>query len=223
MKVTNALILLQATASAEFIHLALPKVSMTHSSDDAPVKSVGLFYGSERNERTPVVATLIAAAAGIEAINVADTDGNFTFNEFDSIIVGAPTYNTGGVDHRSMTEWDDWLYEVLPNIDIGGKNIAIFCTGKGAYNKGDRWSGYPENFCDVAGELYDRFSEAGGNMMGFTIANNDVSTGGFNFTHSKAIRNDMFVGKMFDQKTQMDKSWGRANEWVEQLGNEGFF
>jgi len=200
MEITNTFIPLQAAASAEFIR---------HASDDAPAKSVGLFYGTVRTKRTPVVATLIAAVAGLKATDVADTDGNFDFHEFDSIIVGAPTYNTGGVDHRSETEWDDWLYEVLPNIDIRGKNVAIFCTGKGER--------YPENFCDVAGELYDRFAEAGCNMFGFT------STDGYTYNKTKAVRNGKFIGKMFDQWYQADESWGRANEWVEQLKNEGFF
>merc|ERR1712161_77686 len=90
------------------------------------------------------------------------------FSEFDSIIVGAPTYNTDGADHRSETEWDDWLYDVLPNIDVNGKYIAIFATGKGWYEKtkthddGTTYttqSGYGDNFGDVMGELYDRFSE----------------------------------------------------------------
>jgi len=211
MKITNSVLLLQATASAEFIRLTLPKVS---AADDAPAKSVGLFYGTVRTKRTPVVATVIAGVAGLKATDIADTDiadtdGNFNFHEFDSIIVGAPTYNTGGDDHRSTTAWDDWLYEVLPNIDISGKNVAIFGLGKGVR--------YPDNFCDGAGEFYDRFSEAGANMFGFS------STDGYDYNKTKAVRNGQFIGKMFDQWYQPDETWGRANEWVEQLRDEGFF
>jgi len=229
MKITATLILLQATASAEFVRLRLPKVAAANgagsteeseSSDDAGGMRVGLYYGSrpKHYSNTGVAASLIANAAGLwnEATNIADTDGAFDFDAFDSIIVGAPTYNTGEDDHRSRTEWDDWLYNVLPTIDVKGKNVAIFCTGKQEH--------YPEYYCDVAGELYDLFKAAGCNMFGFT------DTDGYDFITSKAVRNGtkaerngMFVGKMFDQKTQGDLSQDRAVAWVEQLREEGFF
>jgi len=207
----------------EFLRLGLPKVSVTDGivpplqSDDAPAKSVGLFYGTTSKERsghrshgrTKAVAELIANATGLLATSVGDVDENFDFHQFDSIIVGTSTYNTGAADHRSLNEWDDWLYDALPDIDIRGKNVAVFCTGKQEI--------YHMNFCDSAGELYDRFGEAGANMMGFS------STDGYNFTHSKAIRNGKFIGKMFDQAYHSDLSEGRVNEWVEQLRNEGVF
>merc|ERR1712161_99817 len=68
----------------------------------------------------------------------------------------------------------------------------------------------------------DRFSEVGGNMFGFTDGGDDAKEE-YGFTKSKAIRNGMMVGKMFNEKTQSELSEGRANEWVEQLRNEGFF
>ena len=56
-------------------------------------------------------------------------------------------------------------------------------------------------------------------MMGFTAVNHDPSTGGFNFTHSKAIRNGMFVGKVFDQRTQSELSEGRAVSSIVRCGS----
>jgi len=213
MKLTNTLIILQATASAELIRLGSPEVSAT---DDVK-KRVGLFYGRripyKNGTRTKDVAHLIGAETGLEAIVFDGMGDNFDLNEFDSIIVGTPTYNTGASDYRSMTGWDDWLYDVLPNVDISGKNVAIFCTGR----MGVGLKGYPENFGDAAGELYERFAERGTNMFGFT------STDGFNFTRSKAIRNGKFIGKLFDHKNQPELSEGRAKEWVQQLRDEGFF
>ena len=73
------------------------------------------------------------------------------------------------------------------------------------------------------GEIYDKFAERGATMFGFTDANHDPSTGGYNFTHSKFVRNGQFMGKMFDQKSQEELSPGRATEWVAQLRDEGFF
>jgi len=227
MKLTNTLLLLEV-ASAEFIRLG-----SSASADTQPAAAgefdarVGIFFSSQSKERTTKVAGLIASATGFAATDVDDTDLDFDFDEFDSIIVGAPTYNTGGADHRSETALDDWLYDVLPNIDISGKNIAIFATGKGWYegthDDGTTYTkGYGDNFGDVMGELYDRFSEVGGNMFGFTDGGDDAKEE-YGFTKSKAIRNGMMVGKMFNEKTQSELSEGRANEWVEQLRDEGFF
>jgi len=230
MKLTNTLLLLQV-ASAEFIRLG-----SSASADTQPAPAgefdarVGIFYCSgPEKKHTPLVAGYIANATGLLATDVDDADPNFNFDQFDSIIIGGPTYNTGSVDHRSVTKMDDWLYEVLPNIDISGKNIAIFATGKHWYEKthddGTPYlAGYGNNFGDVAGELYDRLSEKGTTVFGFTVPNHDTSTGGYNFTRSKAIRNGMFVGMMVHEKEKpAELQEARANKWVEQLRNEGFF
>jgi len=220
MKIFNFL-LLQAMASAELLRPRSPTVSAR--DDDA---RVGLYFGTVRETYTPAVAAIIANITGVLATNVDHTDLNFNFGQFDSVIVGSPTYCTGCVDHRSETGWDAWMYDFLPTIDIRGKKIAIFGTGKQSYMKSpdaDHWSGYPENFGDALGEIYDRLAEAGATLHGFTPENHDPSTGGYNFTHSKFIRNGMFMGKMFDQRVQPELSEGRAQEWIQQLRDEGFF
>jgi len=230
MKLTNTLILLQV-ASAEFIRLGSSASADTRPAPAGDVDArVGIFFCSgPEKKHTPLVAGYIATATGVLATDVDDADPNFDFDQFDSIIIGGPTYNTGAVDHRSLTKMDDWLYEVLPDIDISGKNIAIFATGKHWYEKTDHdtglpyLAGYGDNFGDVAGELYERLAEKGSTVFGFTAVNHDLSTGGYNFTSSKAIRNGMFVAKLFHEKEEAELQVGRANEWVEQLRNEGFF
>ena len=47
----------------------------------------------------------------------------------DSIIVGAPTWNTDEEEERSGTEWDTWLYSSLPKLDLSGKKVAVFGVG----------------------------------------------------------------------------------------------
>jgi len=230
MNLAATLVLLSATASAEVTRLGLFKAAVSDAEppeSEERSASVGVFYGEpwprhhagrDDSNRTEAVAKMIAAEVGdgVEATLFEDMPEGFDFSEFDSIIVGAPTYNTGEAFKRSSTGWDEWLYDTLPNIDISGKNVAVFCTGKAAYL--DREGGYPENFGDVAGELYDRFAEKGTTVFGFT------STEGYNpFTASKAIRNGKFVGQVFDQKSQEELSPGRAKNWVAQLREEGFF
>lgn len=103
----------------------------------------------------------------------------------------------------------DWLYDTLPNLDLDGKKVAIFGCG-------DQES-YGDYYCDAAGELYDKFVEKGCKVYGFT------STDGYNHSESKAQRDGKFIGVMFDEDNQYDESEGRAQAWVAQLKEEGFF
>ena len=65
------------------------------------------------------------------------------------------------------------------------------------------------------GELYDCFTAAGATVVGFT------SQDDYEHYESKAVRDDMFVGLMCDETSQMDLSEGRAQAWVAQLKTEG--
>merc|ERR1719401_926718 len=242
MKLVNTFLLLQTTASAEFLRFGLPRVAVSdgarHTSDDGAINNVVVLYGEPTprhhagapdSNRTEAVAKMVAAEAGVEATFFEKPYDNYDFDSYDAILVGAPTYNTGATDYRSNTDWDDWLYDELPNIDVRGKHVAIFGSGKpwysGTHDDGSiYWKGYGDNFGDAMGELYDRFAEAGATMYGFTDGTNtDPAAGGFNYTKSKFVRNGMFMGQMFDQKSQEELSPGRAKDWVQQLRDEGFF
>merc|ERR1711935_112579 len=127
---------------------------------------------------------------------------NYDFTEYDAIIVGSPTYNTGAWNYRSNTDWDDWLYDELPELDLTDLKVAVFGLGNGIFAKPSKpqgYSGYGDMFGDAMGEIYDRFAEVGCQMFGFPPANNDIENGGLNFTRSKFIRNGLFMGRMFDQ------------------------
>merc|ERR1712125_181027 len=102
---------------------------------------------------------------------------------------------------------DDWLYDTLPDLDIGGKNVAVFGVGD--------QSSYSDNYCDAAGELYDLFSVKGAKMLGKT------STDGYEHTDSKAIEDGKFVGLMCDEDNQYDLSEDRVKAWIAQLKEEG--
>eukprot|EP00567_Pseudictyota_dubia_P005656 CAMPEP_0197444866 /NCGR_PEP_ID=MMETSP1175-20131217/10217_1 /TAXON_ID=1003142 /ORGANISM="Triceratium dubium, Strain CCMP147" /LENGTH=203 /DNA_ID=CAMNT_0042975727 /DNA_START=85 /DNA_END=696 /DNA_ORIENTATION=- len=183
-----------------------------------PAKSAGrtfttslngaIVYYSTSTGNTETVATYIKDAAGCEMEDI----GNASEGEvagFDSLIVGAPTWHTGADEQRSGTAWDDFLYDTLPNIDLEGKKVAVFGVGD--------QGGYGDNFCDAAGELYDLFSAKGCNMFGLT------STDGYDHTESKAEVDGKFVGLMCDEDNQYDQSEGRAQAWIAQLKEEGFF
>jgi len=156
--------------------------------------NVGIYYSTQTGN-TETVAGYISEAAGVDIVDIGDAaDDEIT--ALDSIIVGAPTWHTDQEEERSGTEWDTWLYSTLPNIDVSGKNVAVFGVGDQA--------SYAEYYCDAAGELYDLFEAAGCKMMGFT------STDGYDHDSSKAERDGKFIGLMCDEDNQDDMSEDRA-------------
>jgi len=169
---------------------------------------VGIYYSTQTGN-TETVAGYIAEAAGISGMNDIGDVPDAEVAGLDSIIVGAPTWHTGEDSERSGTTWDSWLYDTLPNLDLKGKNVAVFGVG-------DQQS-YDEYYCDAAGELYDLFEKAGAKMCGFT------STDGYDHSSSKAERDGKFIGLMCDEDNQYDLSEARAKDWVVQLQGEGFF
>jgi len=197
-----------AAASLAEVSVAFaPSASKPVHSSTALNANVGLYYSTQTGN-TETVAGYIAEAAGLEIEDIGDAEDD-AVTALDSIIVGAPTWHTDEESERSGTEWDSWLYDTLPNLDLSGKNVAVFGVGDQA--------SYGEYYADAAGELYDLFEAKGCKMMGFT------STDGYEHTGSKAERDGKFIGLMCDEDNQYDMSEDRAKAWVEQLKGEGFF
>ena len=168
----------------------------------------GVYYSTSTGN-TETIAGYIADAVGSgDAEEIGDASDD-TITGSDYLIVGAPTWHTDAESERSGTTWDEWLYETLPNLDMDGKKVAIFGCG-------DQES-YGDYYCDAAGELYDQFKAKGATIFGMT------STDGYNHASSKAEVDGKFVGLMCDEDNQYDESEPRAQAWVAQLKEEGFF
>jgi len=171
--------------------------------------ALNAVYYSTSTGNTETIAGYIADAVGSgDAEEIGDaSDDDVTGADY--LIVGAPTWHTDAESERSGTTWDEWLYETLPNLDMDGKKVAIFGCG-------DQES-YGDYYCDAAGELYDQFKAKGATIFGMT------STDGYNHAASKAEVDGKFVGLMCDEDNQYDESEPRAQAWVAQLKEEGFF
>eukprot|EP00617_Octactis_speculum_P022580 CAMPEP_0185755378 /NCGR_PEP_ID=MMETSP1174-20130828/13880_1 /TAXON_ID=35687 /ORGANISM="Dictyocha speculum, Strain CCMP1381" /LENGTH=211 /DNA_ID=CAMNT_0028433901 /DNA_START=40 /DNA_END=675 /DNA_ORIENTATION=- len=179
--------------------------SMRRSSR-ASVEMAAVLAYSTTTGNTETCAGYITEVTGLEAVDISDvTDDDIA--AADCLICGAPTWHTGADEQRSGTEWDGFLYERLPNLDLSGKKIGIFGLGDQA--------GYGDNYVDAMGELYDLFTAKGATICGFT------STDGYDHTESKSIRDGKFVGMAFDEDNQYDLSEGRAKAWCAQLESEG--
>jgi len=88
---------------------------------------VGVYF-STTTGNCETIAGYISQAGGVEMNDIGDASDSDLLG-LDSIIVGAPTWHTDADMERSGTEWDSWLYNTLPNIDLSGKNVAVFGVG----------------------------------------------------------------------------------------------
>jgi len=197
----NVVLAAALLASAEAFAPALNKAPTSTA-----LNAVGIYYSTSTGN-TEACAEALQEASGIEPTEISDAEDDAVAGA-DGLIFGAPTWNTGADDYRSGTALDDWLYDNLPNIDLKDKPVAIFGCGDQA--------SYGDNYCDSAGELYDLFTAAGAKVFGMT------SQEGYDHVESKAVRDDKFVGMMFDQDNQDDMTEDRAAAWVAQLKEEGF-
>jgi len=170
-----------------------------------PEMKAALLY-STTTGNTETAAGYIAAATGLDAVDIGDVEMD-TIKECDSLIVGAPTWNTGADEERSGTAWDEFLYGDLTGLDLNGKKVAIFGMGDQA--------GYADNYCDAMDELESCFKKQGATIVGAW------STDGYEHEESKSVRGDKFVGCAFDEDNQPDMSEERAQKWVEQIKGEG--
>jgi len=170
-----------------------------------------IIYGTSTGS-TEEVADLIAAEFGSDAEGPVDIDGMNgslakKFEDFNALIVGTPTWNTGADTERSGTSWDELYYDEIQDLNISGKKVAVFGLG-------DQIS-YSENYADAAGELHDVFKDLGCDMMGYT------SLDGYEHESSKSVRGSKFCGLLCDMVNQEDLSEGRVKNWVAQLKDEG--
>ncbi|CAB9503123.1 Flavodoxin 2 [Seminavis robusta] len=207
MKLSACLALFALAASADAfapITNGAPKATST-----ALFGGVGIWYSSSTGNTETVADYIASAAGGLDYNDIGDATTE-EIEGADALIVGAPTWHTGADEQRSGTSWDEWLYDTLPSLNMDGKKVAVFGVG-------DQQS-YTDNFCDAAGELYDLLSAKGCKIYGLT------STEGYDHQASKAIvEGDKFCGLMCDEDNQYDLSEGRAQSWIAQLKDEGFF
>ena len=158
--------------------------------------NIGIFYGTCTGN-TEDIAELIKVNLGIPDACVHDVNRlpvEMLLN-YDLLILGIPTWHIGEMQ-------DDWacLYDDLDDIDLAGRQIALFGLGD--------QDGYPDTFLDGMGILYDKLIERGAvGGIGFWPAED------FEFDESKALKGDMFCGLAIDNDCQPELSEERVNQW----------
>jgi len=176
---------------------------------------VGLFF-STTTGNTEEVADLLKSELDesvTDPADIGDLDGVSSLADFDGLIVGAPTWNTGADEMRSGTAWDDVLEEIA-GLDLSGKKVAVFgCGDSGSYT---------DYFCDAIEEVYSTFKSAGADMVGH------FDCEGYEFEESKSCVGgpnnsgdaDKLLGLAIDVENQADMTEDRVASWATQLKSE---
>ncbi|MGB1091701.1 MAG: flavodoxin [Oceanobacter sp.] len=169
---------------------------------------VGLFFGSNTG-KTRKVAKMIKKKFDDEImekpLNVNRTEPE-DFASYEYLIIGTPTLGDGELPGLSSDcdaeSWEEFLPKI-EDMDFSGKTIAI-------YGLGDQ-VGYPDEFLDAMGELYEFFTERGATCIG------ETSTDGFEFDESKAVKDGQFVGLALDLDNQSGLTDARLNAWLAKI------
>lgn len=169
---------------------------------------VGIFFGTDTGNSRKVAKTIskqLGEELAGKPVNIqkASIDDLLAY---DVLIIGTPTYGDGELPGLTAgTSTESWE-EFMPNLvgaDFSGKTIAL-------YGLGDQ-VGYPDNFVDAMGMLYDAFADCGAKFVGFT------STAGFEFNSSKASLGDQFVGLVLDEDNQKELTDQRLQAWLTEI------
>ncbi len=166
---------------------------------------VGIFFGTDTGNTRKFakqIAKQLGDAVADKPVNIRNAAVEDLL-AYDVLILGSPTYGDGelpGLSCGNQTEgWEEFL-PTLASADFSGKTIAL-------YGLGDQ-EGYPDNFVDAIGMIYDAFSDCGAKIIGFTRCE------GFTFNRSKAQIDDKFVGLVLDEDNQKELSEKRLNDWL---------
>jgi flavodoxin I len=168
------------------------------------MKKIAIIYGPLKGS-TEKVAKMVAEEFGNENVDLIPVGDaiNTTIGKYSNIIFGVSTVgkHTWDSDHEGGN-WDKYMPEI-GRTDMSGKTVAIFGLGDHVT--------YSLHFVDAVGILSDLVEKSGGTLIG------QVSTEGYEFEDSQAVRGDVFLGLPIDEDYDSDKTPERIKNWVAQI------
>ena len=174
------------------------------------MKRIGIFFATDTG-RTRLIARQIAKALGEAAATPANI-GRTTLADFlayDALILGSPTLGDGELPGLgtglSQPGWEEFLPQ-LAGVDLSGKVAAI-------YGLGDQTK-YPLAFGNAIRFIHDALRASGARVVG------RWSSTGYEFTASKAVDGEHFLGLALDQINQPALTPQRLDSWLAQIRPE---
>lgn len=159
-----------------------------------------LFYGTQTGT-TSAVAEQIQSVFGplVTEVHGIWTAKAEDFAACDFLILGGSTWGDGELT-------DDWLdfWPQLDRIDFSGVKVALFALG-------DQY-GYGHNFVSAMKIMYDKIKSKGG-----IIIADQITTEGFDYSHSDSVVGGKFVGLVVDEVNEPEKTADRIRVWAEQV------
>lgn len=171
---------------------------------------VGLFFGSTTGN-TRKVAKLIKSRFAddimSEPIRITKATPD-DFAAYDCLILGTPTMGDGQLPGQSSDCEENWeeALERLADISLEGKTVALFGLGDQSL--------YGHEFVDAMADLYDFVTERGARVVGAWPSD------GYDFTNSRALQGDDFVGLALDQDNQSEMTEERVEAWLKTIAPE---
>lgn len=166
---------------------------------------IGLFFGSNTG-KTRKVAKMIkkrfdddtmSDALNVNRASVED------LAQYQFLILGTPTLGDGELPGLSADceseSWEEFLPR-LEAVDFSAKTVALFGLGDQV--------GYPGEFLNGMGILYDFLVERGTRVVGAW------PTEGYEFEASEAVRDGKFVGLALDLDNQSGLTEERLGAWL---------
>tara|TARA_B100000963_G_scaffold341342_1_gene340914 strand:+ start:2232 stop:2738 length:507 start_codon:yes stop_codon:yes gene_type:complete len=157
---------------------------------------IGLMYGSTTMNSERVAELIWNKMQETELHDI--QDGVEVLEQYEHIILVAPTWDYGALQEHYIEHWDN-----LQNVNWTNKSVALVGLGDQV--------GYGELYQDALAEIYNVLEPLGAKFVGFT------STQGHNYKKSKAVIDNKFIGLAIDEDCQRDMTENRLNSWIEEI------
>ncbi|KEI72448.1 flavodoxin [Endozoicomonas elysicola] len=162
--------------------------------------TIAVIYGSDTGN-TRRISEIIAARLKVDCLDVADCSAE-SLTDYEMLIMGAPTVNQGEL----QSDWDYFMPD-LEDADLSGIRVALFGLGD--------QKEYGDTFVDALDNLAEAVEQSGAELVG------QWPVEGYEFTESRAVRGNHFVGLALDEDNQPELTGQRLQQWLESmnLGN----
>jgi len=158
-----------------------------------------IFYSTSTGNTEEIADKIYKKLEGFELIDISK-DGIKKMEECESIIIGSPTWGEGDL----QDDWED-CFDELKEFDFSEKIVALFGLGD--------QDGYPDEFVNAMGTLYEVVKENGAKVVGFTSNNS------YEYDFSSADIDGKFIGLVIDEDNQSEFTDERIENWCNDIKN----